>query len=408
MLLHKLKSFGPGLLFAGAAIGVSHLIQSTRAGADFGFGLIWALILVHICKYPFFQFGTRYASATGESLLHGYHKLGKRVLIAYIFLNAASMFTIQAAVTIVTAGLAANLFGLTTNIIMWSGIITLIAFLILVIGKYKMLDTVMKIIIIVLTISTVVAVSFAIQNHSISPNFAQVLPKTATEIAFLIAFLGWMPAPLDVSIWQSLWTLEKKKISNKKYTTKQAIFDFNIGYLSTLILGVCFLSLGALIMFNSGISFSNSALSFSKQLIELYTTSIGKEAQILISIAAFTTMFSTTLTTLDASPRAMTTSFEILRGQSTQHGYWYWIVFLALGTLIILGFFLSEMGLLIKIATILSFITAPFYAIINYILITSKHTPIQWHPSIGLKIMSWTGIIFLIGFSSWYLSSLLN
>ena len=73
-----LKKLGPGLLFAGAAIGVSHLVQSTRAGADFEFGLIWALVLIHLVKYPFFQFGPRYATATGESLLDGYKKLGKK------------------------------------------------------------------------------------------------------------------------------------------------------------------------------------------------------------------------------------------------------------------------------------------------------------------------------------------
>ena len=39
-MIAKLKNLGPGLLFAGAAIGVSHLVQSTRAGADFGLGLI--------------------------------------------------------------------------------------------------------------------------------------------------------------------------------------------------------------------------------------------------------------------------------------------------------------------------------------------------------------------------------
>ena len=38
-----IQKLGPGLLFAGAAIGVSHLVQSTRSGADFGFGLLWAL-----------------------------------------------------------------------------------------------------------------------------------------------------------------------------------------------------------------------------------------------------------------------------------------------------------------------------------------------------------------------------
>ena len=50
-----LKKLGPGLLFAGAAIGVSHLVQSTKAGADFGLGLIWALIIANLFKYPFFQ-----------------------------------------------------------------------------------------------------------------------------------------------------------------------------------------------------------------------------------------------------------------------------------------------------------------------------------------------------------------
>jgi Mn2+/Fe2+ NRAMP family transporter len=53
-MIEKVKKLGPGLLFAGAAIGVSHLVQSTRAGADFGFGLLWALLLSNIFKYPFF------------------------------------------------------------------------------------------------------------------------------------------------------------------------------------------------------------------------------------------------------------------------------------------------------------------------------------------------------------------
>ena len=44
----KIKKLGPGLLFAGAAIGVSHLVQSTRAGADYGWGLTWALLLVNL------------------------------------------------------------------------------------------------------------------------------------------------------------------------------------------------------------------------------------------------------------------------------------------------------------------------------------------------------------------------
>ena len=47
-MITTFKKLGPGLLFAGAAIGVSHLVQSTRAGADFGLGLLWALLLVNL------------------------------------------------------------------------------------------------------------------------------------------------------------------------------------------------------------------------------------------------------------------------------------------------------------------------------------------------------------------------
>jgi Mn2+/Fe2+ NRAMP family transporter len=61
------KSFGPGLLWAAAAIGVSHLVQSTRAGAMAGFGLAGVVLLANIFKYPFFEYGPRYAAASGSA-----------------------------------------------------------------------------------------------------------------------------------------------------------------------------------------------------------------------------------------------------------------------------------------------------------------------------------------------------
>ena len=206
-----MNKLGPGLLFAGAAIGVSHLVQSTRAGADFGFGLIWALVLSNLFKYPFFLFGPKYALATGETLLDGYKKLGNYVLVIYLLLSIVTMFTIQTAVTIVTAGLAIELFGITNDITIWATIITASCLVILLIGKYKFLDNLMKFVIITMTISTIIAVFFAGFSSTNTLELTQVFPKEEVGIAFVVAFMGWMPAPLDISIWQSIWTLEKKK-----------------------------------------------------------------------------------------------------------------------------------------------------------------------------------------------------
>jgi Mn2+/Fe2+ NRAMP family transporter len=401
-----LQSLGPGLLFAGAAIGVSHLVQSTRAGAEFGFGLIWALLLVHLFKYPFFQFGPRYASATGETLLDGYKKLGKGVLLTYYILNFATMFTIQAAVTIVTAGLASQLFGFTNDLILWSTVLLFISITFLVVGKYKLLDNLMKYIIVILTISTIIAVSMALFSTKEVFDVTQIIPLGTVELTFLIAFLGWMPAPLDVSIWHSIWSVEKDKTNVVKTKLKDALFDFNIGYISALFLGVCFLLLGALVMYKSGENFSDKGGVFATQLIALYTRNLGDFSYIFIAIAAFTTMFSTTITTLDASPRAMHRTTKLLFNKELKYGYWFWILFLFIGTVLILKFFMDNMGLLVKTATILSFLTAPFYAILNYILITGKHTPKKYQPGIFLKVLSSIGIVFLIGFSVWFLLSL--
>ena len=396
------NKLGPGLLFAGAAIGVSHLVQSTKAGAEFGFGLTWVLILCNFFKYPFFLFGTKYTYATGETMLDGYLKISKSILLIYFGLSLVTIFTIQAAVTIVTAGLAIELFGITDNITYWAFIIIVFSYLILMIGKYKLLDNLMKFIIMILAISTFIALFSSSLNNEIIFDFDQIIPKNSEGIIFLAAFMGWMPAPLDISIWQSIWTNEKIKIERKS-NYKTAKFDFNVGYIITIFLGLSFLGLGAYVMYGSGDKFSESGGVFASQLINLYTSNLGKGMMIFIAIAAFTTMFSTTITCLDASPRAMSKTVDLLKFKRF-NDYNSWITILAIGTIIIFIFFMSEMGTLVKIATVLSFLTAPFYAIINYTLMSSSFIPEKYKLSKWMNIYCISGIIFLLFFSIWYIT----
>jgi Mn2+/Fe2+ NRAMP family transporter len=402
MVIQTFKKLGPGLLFAGAAIGVSHLVQSTRAGADFGFGLLWALVLINLIKYPFFQFGPRYALATGESLLEGYKRLGKGILMAYYILNLGTMFTIQAAVTSVTAGIVARLLNITSS--SWiSVLVAVLCFAVLWRGKYSWLDKVMKIVVLLLSISTVLAVGFAfVQKPDLS--WTQVLPADKTEWIFLIAFMGWMPGPMDISVWHSLWAIEKKKM-DPKTSIKSSLFDFNTGYLVTLLLGICFIVLGATVLHQSGAALSPNGATFAGQLIGLYTSLMGSSWFVVIGIAALATMFSTTITTLDASPRVMAHTSKLLDFNfgTKQHT---WLIVLTLGTCFIFLALAAEMGLFVKIATILSFVTAPFYAAANLRLVTGKHMPRAHRPKLWLRVLSGLGILFLIGFSGLYVSIL--
>jgi len=404
-----LKSLGPGLLWAGAAIGVSHLVQSTRAGANFGFALVWAVILANVFKYPFFEYGPRYAAATGESLLHGYKRLGKWVLVLFLVLTFATMFAIQAAVTIVTAALLSYGTGGGISPLHWSMIILVLCMIILAIGRYPLLDKTIKLVIIVLTITTFWALFAAIGSHGLKTpaNIASPDIWETSGIFFMIALMGWMPSAIDISVWSSLWTLERKKQTGYTPKLKESLLDFNIGYIGTAVISLCFLTLGALVIFGSGEKLSSSGGVFAGQFIGLYTRNIGEWSKYIITIAAVTTMFSTTLTCLDAFPRVLKNAFELTfpklekrkAEKNTQWMYWGWMIVVAGGAVILLSVLSKGMTFMVDLATTLSFLTAPVLAVINYKVVTGKHMPLEAVPPKWLKILSWAGFVFLTGFS---------
>jgi len=416
-----LKSLGPGILWAGAAIGVSHLVQSTRAGANYGFTLVWAVLLANLFKYPFFEYGPRYAAATGENLLQGYKRLGTWVLVLFFVLTVGTMFTIQAAVTVVTAALMSFASGGALSPLQWSMIILVVCMLLLAVGKYSLLDKTIKVVIVALTVSTFWALFAAlatVSSRGIRPLSDVVVPDiwNTAGIFFLIALMGWMPSAIDISVWSSLWTLEKAKQTGYKPTLRESLLDFNIGYIGTAVISLCFLALGALIIFGGSEPLSEKGTVFAGQFIGLYTRSIGDWSRYIITIAAVTTMFSTTLTCLDAFPRVLKTTSEMLVPSlqktvkpgkpvpmDNQWMYWGWMAAVAGGAVILLTVLSSGMTFMVDLATTLSFLTAPILAVFNYKVVTGKHMPAEAVPPAWMKVLSWAGFVFLMGFGLLFL-----
>jgi Mn2+/Fe2+ NRAMP family transporter len=403
-----MKSLGPGLMWAAAAIGVSHLVQSTRAGASYGFQLLWLIFVINLFKYPFFEFGPRYAAATGETLLRGYQRLGKWAVYVYAILTFGTMFAIQSAVTIVTAGLFTNVFGI-MDIYGWTVILLLVSVIIIVVGRYSLLDKMIKFIIIILTVATVIAVVSAFfKGFNPNPEFIKSFNWEFTDVAFLIAFAGWMPSAIDISVWHSFWTVARKEETGYAPKVKEALFDFNVGFIGTAFLSVGFLALGAIVMYGSGEEFASSGTAFAGQLINLYTSTIGSWAYILISIAALTTMFSTTLTCLDAYPRVLNplTMMIITRLKTKkrkQFIHFFWIATMVIVSYIIIRFYASSMKVLVDFATTLSFLTAPVLGYMNLKVVMGKNVPESDRPKPWLRVLSWIGLVALSGFGAWFL-----
>ena len=396
-----LAKIGPGLLFAAAAIGVSHLVYATQAGALAGWGLIWPILLVHFFKYPFFEFGTRYAAATGQDLLRAYAGMNRNLLLVFIALSVLTLFTVQAAVSLLTAGLMQFIFGgdLYVHIV----ILLLICLILIRKGSYPQLDLMMKLLIFSLSILSIWALIQAFRFSENRLEWYFFWPQNLKAWHFLIALMGWMPAPLDLSVWQSFWTLDKKK--QISFNLSNALLDFRLGYAVTLVLALVFLALGALQLQN--LSMPQGAGPFAQQFITLYQNSLGTWVGALVGFAALATMFSTSLTCLQAQPLALGLACSYLWPQSAYARYFKDAAFylLLFGTLFLLFFMQNHFTFLIQIATILSFLTTPFFAFCNHYLVF-RVLPPDLRPNKALYYWSCGGLVFLLGFSLVYLLSL--
>ena len=405
--MHFLRALGPGLLMASAAIGVSHFVQSTRAGADYGLIALIFILAATLFKYPFFEFGHRFAGATRKNLLDAYLALGKKYLILFLLLNVITGVGSIAAVTFVTASIFQNLTGY-QSITFWSACIFIVSMIILLKGQYSWLDRIIKFLMVILIITTIIAF-FAALEKGVAYQESFISPSIFTwaSLPFLIALMGWMPGPIEMSAWQSLWVQERERTEKMKFTFQEISFDFNFSYLLTVITAVLFLSLGYFTMHGTGESFSAKGAVFSGQVIELYTRAIGEWTKPIIGLAAFAAMFSTSFTLVDAYPRALSTGLHAiirLRNEKITRGII--TILCCLISLIIIGVFTSSLKVLVDVVTSIAFIAAPIFAWLNYKVITSSLTPKQYQPKKWLLALGKLGLTYLVVFSVlyiWYL-----
>mgnify|MGYP000153255878 CR=1 FL=1 len=406
-----MQALGPGILMAAAAVGGSHLVASTKAGAQYGWSLLIVMLLVNLFKYPFFMYGARYTAATGETILHGYRRLGKGYLVSFFLLNLVNAVFNIAGVSLISGSLALNL-GIPAgwdpkvlSLVISSGCAAIIIF-----GHYHLLDRVTKVIMLLLTLSTLFAVFMALSKGSqMIAGFEAESPWTLMSVGFLVQFMGWMPAPIDVGAWPSLWMMSRERETGYRASMKHAMVDFHIGYIGTTILAIFFLALGALVMYGTGEAFSPKGGVFAGEFITLYARSIGDWSRPVVAVAAFITMFSTTLTCVDGYPRSLAVSMALFNHKEEKwHQYHIiWILLCLVAAMVVNFLFVKNLGQMLFLAMVVSFVTSPVFAWINFAAMRAEWVPEVYRPGKVLSALSWAGMVFLtvcsMGFVYWWL-----
>ena len=197
-------------------------MSSTTAGARFGFALVGLILLTNLIKYPFLRVGTRFTAATGLSLLEGFQKRNPLYLPLYLVVSLVTgTFTI-AAVSFVAGLLLTNIpllagldpYGLSIAVLAVSG-------LVLLLGHYRALDRLSKLLVVLLTLLTGVAAASLLIRGPVGDVAASWVstdpsPWTLANLAFLIPLMGWMPGPVEMCVWPSLWMFSRARPSTPR------------------------------------------------------------------------------------------------------------------------------------------------------------------------------------------------
>ncbi|MDY4479142.1 MAG: NRAMP family divalent metal transporter [[Pasteurella] aerogenes] len=395
----KLGALGPGILMASAAVGGSHIIASTQAGAIYGWQLAIIIILANLFKYPFFRFGVQYTLDSGNTLLEGYLQKGRVYLWIFFLLNVFATIINTAAVGLLCAAILTFVLPFPVPVPTLSLIVIGGSSLILLLGKYRILDGLSKLIMIALTVTTVAAVAIALMRNGIqgvaSPDYISPSPWELSALAFIVALMGWMPAPIEISAINSMWVVAKRRLTKVSY--RDGIFDFNVGFIGTAILAVIFLALGALVQFGSGEPVEMVGGKYIAQLINMYASTIGDWARGLIAFIAFMCMFGTTLTVIDGYSRTNVESLRLLlkTQESSPRTLNIAILLAAISGLAVVFYFNNAVGPMLKFAMIASFVSTPVFAWLNLSLVLKGEHRVKG----GLLWLSIIGLIYLTGFT---------
>jgi len=210
------KQLGPGLIISAIIVGSGELIVTPKLGAEEGFKLLWFIILGCLLKvFVQIELG-RYALTRGRTTLEALNTLpGPRVVVSWVLWLWLAMFLClvpQVAGMVGGVATSLRLGGVTVPVSILAILIGVVTSILLVLGRYRVVETSSTIMVATFTITTMVAVGalqfteFAVSGAQIASGFKFELPASLITAFGAFGIIGVGASEL---IYYPYWCLEK-------------------------------------------------------------------------------------------------------------------------------------------------------------------------------------------------------
>ena len=358
-----IKDIGPGVLIAAAFIGPGTVTLCSIAGASFGYSLLWALLLSIIATIVLQEMALRIGLITNKGLAEVI-----RVSIKNKIVNRSLMLLILCSILIGNAAYeAGNITGASLGIIAIINSETLnyiplligfIAFIILYIGDYKILER--SLIFLVLTMS----LSFLITAFMTRPDLNSLIkglfiPKiTSSNLIVILGLIGTTVVPYNIFLHSSLVSEKWDTIDKLKTARLESFISILFGGIISISIIITAASVN-----NQSVT---SVIDLAKGLEPLY----GKFAIYFLGIGLFASGITSSITAPLAAAYVAKSCFGWKGSLKSSKFRLTWILILLIG--VIVSMIKLNPIEIIKFAQFLNSLLLPIIAIILLWLVNNK------------------------------------
>ena len=338
------RHFGPGMILMMTGIGTSHLVTAPVAGGRFEYALLWCIPIAYVFKYYGFEMAFRFTHATGRSMLDAYATAWRKWPLWYVLITTLLQCAIGQAGRLVAASLVVFYFfseylGLSVPIPVYGFLLAIVSVVIILVGRYAVLELVTKVFAGMLVVSTVAVYVVEPAPFSAMGNFFLVQTPTGSWLT-IVAFLGLLPTGIDVSLQASEWGKAKRvgmgRIREQlersssaaafdPFTSKKedltvntstlpaqtleycrrwfaiGLWDFRVGHTISFILACVFLLLAAVWLYPSPVE-GNAVIG---EIAGIFPQRDAPWMTLVFLIGAFAATFSTAFNYFDGWPRVV-------------------------------------------------------------------------------------------------------
>ena len=287
-----LRSFGPGIIIVLTWLGAGDVVDMGVAGANYGYALMWVLVVAILLRFLFVSLIARYqlCNQHGEGVLDGLARL-HRWYAPVLFVAAIVMGHVYESYMTVGAGeVCRNLFrvGQTWH---WALLCNGVALLLVFRPSYQRLETIFKVLLAVLAVSFVgSALWVGFDVSAVARGLYRLeLPEQRghfNPLLVAVAMIGAVGGSLMNLAYP--YFLEEKGWRGPQYRRVQ-FYDFLLAVTVMIVLNLAVWTLGAELLF------PDKQIKVLDDLPRLLSTVLGEGGRVLFYLGIFAAVYTSVL-----------------------------------------------------------------------------------------------------------------